>query len=346
MQGHLETARTNNEQLLARFLAAPATLPVADTPAVAPAVVAPAAPPVAAPVAAPAAAPVAAVRPATVPLPEAFDGDAKKYVDFKAKLRNKFRADAPTFRDDQHRLAIAVSLLKDGAADIMRPYLREDGIDLEDLSEFWAIIDQAYDDPDRQGTAERKLQALRQGKREFSHYYADFMRLKSDVTWNDAACIMALRTGCAQEIKDVLRVQMDALPTTLQEVATLMNKIDIKNRQWAAESGKAPVPTPNQKKPLAQPVVPVSQRTTANPAWTGPAPMDLSASGRAARDAAKASKRAKAMAEGLCFTCNSPGHTRANCPVQAQYDQTRSLRAHATTTATADDTAADKPAEN
>ena len=216
----------------------------------------------------------------------------------------------------------------------MRPYLRDDRIDLASIAEFWEVLDRAFDDPDRKGTAERNLRALRQGKKEFAHYFAEFMRLKSDVEWNDAACIDALRTGCAQEIRDVLRVQLNPLPQTLQQVADLLNRIDLQNRQWAAESGKtpAPAPAPNQRKPLAL-VVPVSQRTTANPAWTGPAPMDLSASNRAAaRSAARAAKRAEALAKGLCFTCASPDHTRANCPRQAQYDQARALRVAATTT--------------
>ncbi len=295
---------------------------------------------------------VATARPATVPLPDAFEGDLTAYLDFKTKLNNKFRADAPTFRNEQHCLSVAVSLLKKGAADIMRPYLREDRIDLTDITEFWEVLDRAFDDPDRKGTAERNLRALRQGKREFAHYFADFMRLKADVEWNDAACIDALRTGCAQEIRDVLRVQLTPLPLTLQPVADLFNRIDLQNRQWLAESSKAPAPTTAPpKKPLVAPVVPASQRTTSNPAWVGPAPMDLSGSNRtAARNAARAARRAKAMAEGLCFTCSSPEHNRANCPIQAQYDQARALRAAATTDSTAtttEDTGTpSQPAEN
>ena len=57
------------------------------------------------------------------------------------------------------------------------------------------------------------------------------MRLKAGVTWNDAACIDALQTGCVQEIRDVLRVQLAPLPETLQQVADLLNKIDLQNRQ-------------------------------------------------------------------------------------------------------------------
>jgi hypothetical protein len=296
--------------------------------------------------------PLGRARPATVPLPEAFEGDPKTYLDFKTKLNNKFRADAPTFRNDQHRLSVAVSLLKKGAADIMRPYMKDNTIDLANVAEYWQVLDRAFDDPDRKGTAERNLKALRQGKKEFAHYFADFMRLKADVEWNDAACIDALRTGCAQEIRDVLRVQLSPLPVTLQEVADLLNKIDLQNRQWAAENNQHKTPNlsgPAPKKPVVSPLVPVSQRTTSNPAWTGPAPMDLSASNRAAaRAAARTAKRAKAVAEGLCFTCSSPDHGRANCPVQAQYDQARALRAAATADAPAatGTVSAPKPSEN
>ena len=162
------------------------------------------------------------------------------------------------------------------------------------------------------------------------------MRLTSDVTWNDAACIDALRTGCTREIRDVLRVQLNPLPETLQGAADLLNKIDLQNRQWAAESaGRASSTTPQtQRRALpAAPVVPVSQRNTANTAWTGPAPMDLSANNQAAaHNAARAAKRAKAMAEGLCFTCSPPDHARTNCPIQAKYEEARALRANATAT--------------
>ena len=98
----------------------------------------------------------------------------------------------------------------------MRPYIREDHIDLANIQEFWTVLDRAFNDPDRTGMAESNLSSLRQGKREFAHFYADFMHLKADVKWNDAACINALRTGCCQEIRDGLRVYLAPFPQTLQ----------------------------------------------------------------------------------------------------------------------------------
>ena len=154
----------------------------------------------------------------------------------------------------------------------------------------------------------------------------------TDVQRNDAAFINLLRMNCCQEIRNVLRNRYEALPETLTEVARLFNRIDIHNRQWESDNAVRKntyvTTTKPTTKPVA-PVIPLSQRTTANPNWTGPAPMDLSASARAA---ARAAKRAECQAKGLCFTCSSPDHGRANCPVQARYDQARALRAAATAT--------------
>ena len=111
---------------------------------------------------------IARARPATVPLPDAFEGDTKEYLDFKTKLNNKFFADALTFCDDQHRLSVAISLLKKGAADIIRLYLGPDRVDLTNVEEFWQVLDRAVNDPDRKETAERNIRALRQGKKEFA----------------------------------------------------------------------------------------------------------------------------------------------------------------------------------
>ena len=152
-------------------------------------------------------------RPTAIPLPAAFAGDTKTYRDFKTKLNNKFRADAPTFRDEQHRLSVAASLLTGRAADIMRPYILDDRVDLPNVAEFWTVLDRSFEDPDREGTASRALNSLKQGKDEFSVYYAEFSRLKTDVQWNDAACINVLRTNCSQGIRDVLRNRFEPLVT-------------------------------------------------------------------------------------------------------------------------------------
>lgn len=187
----------------------------------------------------------------------------------------------------------------------MQQNVLDDRIDLANTTELWQVLDRAYEDPDRQGTAMRGFQTLRLCKKEFAHYLAEFMRFKVDTGWDDVACIEALRKGCAREIRDVLRNQVDGLPGSLQEVAALFNRIDVNIRQWNADhAGNRNAATPARPAPGAPAlVIPVSPSTTANPAWTGPTPMDLSSNSQAAaRTAAWNTKRAKATAEGLCVT--------------------------------------------
>ena len=260
-------------------------------------------------------------RPTTIPLPEAYGGDKKSYLDFKTKLQNKFRADARTFRDEQHKLSVGAALLKDGAADILRPYLTTTGVDLTDTDEFWRILDQAFDDPDRKGTAERTLRALRQGTNEFAVYWAEFLRLKADVDWNDGACMAQLRVGAADNIRQAAVTWSGEDPTTLEGLANLFNKLDLRLRQYRSDKPSSTTTTTSSssRRSLPAPVVPASQRTTNNPAWGGPAPMDLSANARrTAQVAARAAKRQRCLQQGLCLTCESGDHVRANCPIQAR----------------------------
>ena len=57
----------------------------------------------------------------SVPLPGSYDGDKKKYREFKTKLQAKFRGDARTFADEQHKLTVACNLLTGGAGDKHTP---------------------------------------------------------------------------------------------------------------------------------------------------------------------------------------------------------------------------------
>ena len=64
---------------------------------------------------------------------------------------------------------------------MINPYLVNDRINFNTIKEFWDILDCAYDDPDRQGTAKRKLAMLKQGTTEFSAYFANFQRIMAEL---------------------------------------------------------------------------------------------------------------------------------------------------------------------
>ena len=268
-----------------------------------------------------------------VAAPKTFDGRRDTYQTFKSALKNKFRSDAEAYRDEQHRLSVAAGFLGEGTHDIIKPFLLDDRIDLDTMAEFWTVLDRAYDDPDRKGTAERQLQALTQGAHEFAVYCADFLRLKADTEWNDAAYMHQLKTGVAKEIRTASTYQVGAAPTNLNELADQYHQLDVKIRENKAFERNIPTTSSGTRRTPAasnSPVVPVSQRTTSNPLWRGQAPMDLSANRRssyAAQNARKQARWTRLAAQGLCFTCESPDHTKATCPMQARMN---TMQANAT----------------
>ena len=79
-----------------------------------------------------------------------------------------------------------------------------DRIDFNTIKELWDVLDCAYDDPDRQGMAERELAMLKQGTREFLAYFADFQRIMAELKWDPSAKKAALRQGMAGNLKDLL----------------------------------------------------------------------------------------------------------------------------------------------
>ena len=85
---------------------------------------------------------------------------------------------------------------------MISPHIVNDRIDLNTIKELWDVLDCAYNDTDRPGTAERELAMLKQGTREFSVYFADFLRIMAELKWDPSAKKVALRQGMAGNLKD------------------------------------------------------------------------------------------------------------------------------------------------
>ena len=243
--------------------------------------------------------------------PDIFSGKREEYETFKTKMITKLNGDSHLFTNDQHKLQYLVSFLKDEAYKMVKMYVKVDKIDLEDMNEMWEVLDGAYDDPDRKGTAERELRKLKQTNREFSAYLADFQRLMAELQWDTPAKRVALLHGISEELKDLL-LSYDE-PENYNALTRLLQRLDSKLRTRAAEK-KNRFPTPPRTAATSSPkgtVVPVSERRTDNPNYGGPAPMDLSAQHRTAEQQARYDQR---RSEGACTSCGSKEHWRRNCP--------------------------------
>lgn len=244
--------------------------------------------------------------------PDIFSGKREEYETFKAKMITKLNGDSHLFANDQHKLQYLVSFLKDEAYKMVKMYVKVDKIDLDNMNEMWEVLDGAYDDPDRKGTAERELRKLKQTNREFSVYLADFQRLMAELQWDTPAKRVALLHGISEELKDLL-LSYDE-PEDYNALTRLLQRLDSKIRARAAEKKhRTPVPprTTTTTSPPQATIVPVSERRTDNPNYGGPAPMDLSAQRRTAEQQARYEQR---RSEGACTSCGSKEHWRRDCP--------------------------------
>lgn len=243
---------------------------------------------------------------------------------FKTQLRLKIAAQQAQFLDPQSQLRYAFSRLEGPALALVNSYVLPDNtIGLDSLNDLLAHLDRAYDDPDRAGTADRELQRLRQKNHPFSSYYADFTRIMSDLDYNESSKLSALKRGLCDEIKDTLRVTINE-PTGFDAFVDLCQKIDNKNRAYAADrptprtaTPRAPNPTPtprantgNQYTPVPTPRTSSAHPTNANSGHYGPAPMNLSAN----RRKLSPEERQRRIDHNLCFYCADRDHITRNCP--------------------------------
>lgn len=238
--------------------------------------------------------------------PALFDGTREKLRPFLTTLHLKL-CEPGSFPNEQAKLRYTVGRLEGAALDQVTQYMRTDTIDLPDIGSLVATLEAAFGDPDRIGTAERKIRQLRQLNKDFSAYYAEFQRYAADVTWNDAARMSALRDGLNNELKDAL-IYAPA-PADFPGFVSLLQRMDTSIRARNQERSRNTPRESWSRQPAATPSAPVPAPVAA-PANFGPAPMDLSAGRRTLTQEEKNQR----MAEGRCLYCGGLGHMARNCP--------------------------------
>ena len=254
--------------------------------------------------------------------PAMFDGSRDKLRPFLTKLRLKL-SEPGAFRDEQAKLRYIVGRLEGLALNQVVNHVNADGVNFTNTEALIDHLNACFDDPDRTGTASRKLQTIRQGSREFSTYFAEFQQYALQLNWNPEAIRAALKNGLSSELESALITIEE--PDDYASFVTLLTRIDSKMR--AAKNKLSPRPAGptgpkgynngyNKQGPPAAtsgsaattPSKP-AHPTSTNSGYYGPAAMDLSSNKRKLTP----EERMRRIAEGLCLYCGGAGHTAATC---------------------------------
>ena len=105
-------------------------------------------------------------------------------------------------------------------------------VNLTDLVAFEELMQNAFGDPDRQGTAQTTIQRLCQQNQDFSTYLTEFNRHVSYTRWNEEAKKSALLAGISDELHQFL-ITVNTTGLNLRGLTCTLQTID--NRHRAAQ---------------------------------------------------------------------------------------------------------------
>ena len=172
--------------------------------------------------------------------PKEFNGTREKLKAFKDQLILKTSGNPARFPNTQHKLRYANQFLRGKSQRTMRVHrLRTTGADGDETYEvlftsfaaFLAALDRYFGDRDERNTAASKLDKLRQGKREFGAYYADFQELMDILDNTDNTTRQhALERGLNHEMHNALDIYPAPKDEEFDAYVERLNELDCRLR--------------------------------------------------------------------------------------------------------------------
>ena len=269
------------------------------------------------------------------PDPDKFSGNKDDLLQFTTQLNLKLNINADHFTVPKSNIAYAISRLEGNALAQVLPHVKSaTEVNIESIDAFLKILEVAFGDPDKKGTAQRKIRSLRQTHRPFHEYLADFQRYIVDTGYDDEAKLASLIDGLSQELKSML-VYIPT-PKTMEEAIGTFQSLENRRKMFAGNtynpgnttrrttllttgnlasnaSTTSSTRTTTQTTSTTTPRAP----STIYPAssvsnYTAPDPMDLSSS--RPRGPLSTAERERRISLGLCLYCGGSGHVARNCP--------------------------------
>jgi hypothetical protein len=231
-------------------------------------------------------------------------GGAAALDAFATALKMKFKLSADRFPTPAMRINYVYSRARGEAQEILTELINDE----TEMADWAAAVDHlrlAFDDPDPEYAAARKLLAVRQASRPFREFYIEFRQHARRVPVNTEFMKHLLRNALSRELtaqvahRDVRYLTYEQLVEECQRLDPIARQTTLPPRAQLARS------TPRPAVAAAAPAV-APASTSAAPTARDPDAMDLDA---------KRLQREQRRKDGLCFYCGKPGHRARECPV-------------------------------
>jgi len=160
--------------------------------------------------------------------PTVYEGNRDTLEGFVAQLRLKLFSDPTRFPTPAIRMAYTFNRLQGRAQAQVLPFIKGETMELKDTEDIIRILQNAFGDPDPVATACAKLANLKQGKKEFNTYFAEFQMLVSKLNWNKDAKLDALHEGMSHDLRRLLLGRTKKL--TFDELVALCQETDTESR--------------------------------------------------------------------------------------------------------------------
>ena len=250
-----------------------------------------------------------------------FDGTRAKLQPWIDQLWLKI-ADETRYATLQSKLRYAFARCEGTALDHLRPFRQHQDLNFASVQALIDVLEQAFEDPDRRGTARRTLLTLRQDGDDFPTFYAKFQAQVPHAGMDDGGLLAAMTEAVNPRIRDRM-IGMDPTPQTLAAFVGVARRIDSGFRaEKERKAGTTSVTAPPKPRP--------APRTTATTTATGTeaVPMDLSTGrGRGGSPRLSEQERQRRMRMGLCFRCGGQGHMSPACPSRGTRTPTTTVAA-------------------
>jgi hypothetical protein len=169
--------------------------------------------------------------------PDVFKGRRSEVNNFITQCMLVFSLQPTRFKDESTKIRYELSLFREAPLAAVQPYLMKDISEqplwLTSLERLHEYIRTNYGDPDERGTAERKLQTLRQTG-SASAYFAEFQQYSAVLGWDDEPLVALAIRGLSEYIKDLLAqrgTRITSMPELIEVVVNLDNRREERQRE-------------------------------------------------------------------------------------------------------------------